>query len=177
MKPIFILALLLITAITKGQDFGADFKTISVNKKLSEFSDSFDLSSPLKSFITYNYVLINGKDHLLWTTNTTRNWSFLPDSTAPNSEVSDNFKDRLLNANIHEVIFYKDSVAFVISHVFSEFGESYYPIRSFYLEGDRWVNSGESARNHLMDAHQFIRDRAEMFFQDFQETQRLYKKH
>jgi hypothetical protein len=176
MKPFLALVLSFVVVPVNGQGPTAAFKTVTVDKKVREFSERFDLTSPLNSFITLNYILINGQDHLLRSTSSVANWSFLPDSTAPNSEVSEGFKERLLNAHVHEVIVYKDSIAFVISHILSEYGESYYSIRAMYLELGRWVNSGESARKELMDARQFVLDRADLFFQEFKRTQSLYQR-
>lgn len=63
----------------------SDFKTVTVNKKVKDFSDKFDLSSPLNSYITYSYIEINGKDGLLSRICTTPNKQYWPDSTAVDS--------------------------------------------------------------------------------------------
>ena len=45
-----------------GRNVATDFKTIQVNKKVKDFPDELDLSSPLKSALSINYLMINGKD-------------------------------------------------------------------------------------------------------------------
>jgi hypothetical protein len=151
-----------------GQDLSPDFKTISVNKKIREFPDQFDLSSPLNSFVTLKYIYINGKNRLLRSVNTIKNKLLFPDSSAQNSQVSEEKKNKYLNTIILEIIIYKDSIAFVIN----EDEESYYSVRSFYLELGNWVSSGESVLNSVEEARQFISDRAMLFFQDFRMVQK-----
>lgn len=156
------------------QELSSDFKTITVNKRLSDFPDKFDLSSPLNSFITINYIFINGKDRLLRAVCSAGKKSLCPDSTAADSPVSDDIKNLHLNAVINEIVLYKNSVAFVISHMISEEKESYFSIRSFYLELGNWVNNGEDLRDDLTSARLFVRNGAELFFENFQWIQKNF---
>lgn len=161
------ICLFVLTMNSHEQQISPDFKTITINKKIKEFSDQFDLSSPLHSFITLKYISINGKNRLLRSVSTVKDREIFPDSTAEDSQVPANVKNRYLEIKINEVITYKDSVAFVISEDFDEDQQFYYSIRSFYLEAGNWVTSGESTAQNIEDAHQFVADRAELFFQDF----------
>ena len=167
MKTFLSFVCLFVFSMTsREQQSSSDFKTITVNKKVREFSDQFDLRSPLYSFITLKYISINGKNRLLKSVNTVKNEAIFPDSMAEDLQVPAEVKMRYLEVKIDEVITYKDSVAFVISEDTDEEQQFYYSIRSFYLEAANWVTSGESTARNIEDAHQFIKDRAELFIQD-----------
>jgi hypothetical protein len=169
----FILLFLLIIS-AYGQEFPSDFKTVTINKQLNQFPDQFDLSSPLASFVTFNYTFINGKDKLLRIICSIKHKSLLPDSTASDSQVSEEVKKLHLYATINQVIIYKDSISFVISHMIGENKGSYYSIRSFYVELGKWVNNGEDLCNDIRSARRFIINRAEIFFEDFQQIQKKF---
>lgn len=135
-----------------GQELSSDFRTVPVNKKIKEFPDQFDLSTPLKSCITFNYLLVNGKECFLRIASTEKNKYSFPDSNAPDSKVTEEARNKYLNMNIKEVIIYKDSVASVIS----EFKESRYSIRGFNLENGKWVNAGENQRSTMAESRQYF---------------------
>jgi hypothetical protein len=172
MKNSLLFVLLLALAInTYGQEFSSDFKTIAVNKKIKEFPDRFDLSSPLNSFITLNYIYINGKDRLLKTIYTIKYKSTLPDSIKTDSQVNEDEKRKYLDVKIDEITIYKDSVTFVISEDIDNEYRPYFSIRSFYLESNNWVTSGENTSLNIEEARQIIKDRAKMFFEEFKSIQ------
>lgn len=169
---ILLLILFVLVKNCYGQDLSIDFKTIPVGKNVKEFPDNFDLNSPLNSFVTFKYASANGKNGLLQSVNSIKTKRYFPDSTATNSLVPADERNRYLNIKINEVIIYKDSVAFVISQDEDIEKQSYYSIRSFYLEGGKWVTSGESTAKSIEQAHQFISDRAILFYEDFQSAQK-----
>ena len=159
---------LFIIANANGQQFNSNFKTVSINKKVKEFPDRFDLSSPLNSFVTLKYILVNGKDGLQWKICSADKKSLLPDSTAPDSEVPEKLRELHLNTIIGEIILYKDSVAFVISHLFQDNGESFYSVRNFHPERGKWVANGEDLFTDIESANKYIRNSAGFFFRNFQ---------
>ena len=140
--------LFIVTMNSYGQELSSDFKIIPVNKKIKEFPDKFDLSSPLNSCISINYLFINGKDYLLRTASTVRKKAYLPDINAPDSKVLENDRNYYLNSTIKEVIFYKDSVAGVTT----QYKDSLYTIRTFTFENSKWVNCGEDVRNSILES-------------------------
>lgn len=160
MKTIQLLILLFIISVNSyGQELSSDFKKITVNKKIKEFPDQFDLSSPLKSCITINYIFINGKERLLRKASTIMNKEFCPDSTVSDSKVSEDKKNQYMNTTIKEIIIYKDSIACVIS----EIRESYFSLRDFTLENGKWVNLCEDARNSLLESRKYFAKNANQF--------------
>lgn len=98
-------ALILLFTITNanGQQFTSDFRTIAINRKVKEFPDKFDLSSPLNSFVTLKYILLNGKDGLQWKICPADKKSLLPDSTTPDSKVPEDIRQFHLNTIINEI--------------------------------------------------------------------------
>jgi hypothetical protein len=172
MKPFFALMSLFVIANANGQQFNSDFQTIAVNKKVKEFPDKFDLSSPLNSFITLRYVLMNGKDGLLRNICSAGKRSLLPDSTAPDSDVPEDVRQLYLNTTIQEIIMYKDSVAFVISQMFPEKGAAFYSVRNFHPEQGKWVNNGEDLFQDMESVNQYVRNRAEFFYKEFRSIQK-----
>jgi hypothetical protein len=151
MKIALLLPLLfLLSPKSNGQELSSAFTTIPVNKQVKEFPDKYDLSSPLKSCISYYYLLINGKDHLLQETSTLKNKYYLPVPQSPDSKLSEEEKANYLNSVIREVITYKDSFACSIL----EIRPSYYLIRGYNLENGKWVNAGEDGRKSIEESRQ-----------------------
>ena len=171
MKLFSALISLFIIANAYGQEINSDFRTIAVNKKVKEFPDKFDLSSPLNSFVTLKYILMNGKDGLQWKICSADKRSSLPDSTSPDSEVPEDVRQFHLNTIIQDIILYKDSVAFIISQLFQDDGEPFYSVRNFHPEQGKWVVNGEDLFHDIKSANKYIRNRAGYFYKDFQLSQ------
>jgi hypothetical protein len=140
----------------------SSFKTIDVNKKIKEYPDKLDLSSPLKTCVSAYYIMANGKDCLWRKISSKKIQLFLPDTSAVDSNVSDDRKNSILNTTIREVITYKDSIACVIS----ESRDSDYSIRWLYSENGKWVNRGEDGRRSLEEAHQLFKNRVDENIKD-----------
>jgi uncharacterized iron-regulated protein len=170
-NSITLLVLALMSIISYGQDISEEFKTIVVNKKIKDFRDTIDLSSPLLSCISINYISIKGKNSLWREVSTVRLKESMPDSTVPDSEVTEERKSRILETTIKEIIYYKDSVACAIT----EIRDSLYSIRYFYLEFDKWVQGGENGRKSLEASRQEFAKSAEMRLQLLQRTTTIAK--
>ena len=152
----------------KGNSSPRILEQIAINKKVKEFPDKFDLSSPLNSFVTLKYILMNGKDGLQWKICSADKKSSLPDSTIPDSKMPEDVRQFHLNTIIQEIILYKDSVAFIISQLFQDNGESFYSVRNFHPEQGKWVVNGEDVFSDIESANKYIRNRADHFYKDFQ---------
>jgi hypothetical protein len=156
--PVILLSLLL----SCGRNVPTDFKTIQVNKKVKDFPDKLDLSSPVKSGVSIYYLTLNGKNSLWRKLSSERIKPFFPDTTGSDTNVPEKVKNRYLNTIIKEAITYKDSVAGVISEV----RDSVYSIRWLNLENGKWVNSGEDEGVSIETSHQFFEKHAEKNLQN-----------
>lgn len=156
-KPLAFLLLSSLSLIIFGQELSSDFRTIQINKKIKEFPDTLDLGSPLKSCVTINYIMINGKDRLWSEVSTIKFKNSFPDPTTPDSKVNEELKSLFLETTIKEIIYYKDSIACTIS----EINGSNYLIRFFYLENSKWVNAGEDEIKDLENARQSFKNYAD----------------
>jgi len=145
-----LLVLALMSIWTYGQDLPKEFKTVLINKKIKDFHDTFDLSSPLKTCISVNYIMINGKNRMWCEVSTVRFKASMPDSTTSDSKVTENAKSRFLETTIKEIIYYKDSIACAIS----EIQDSLFSIRPFYLENGKWLQAGEDERKSMESSRQ-----------------------
>jgi len=155
--PVFLLLLCFLHS--PAQELSSDFKIVPVNKRINEFPDKFDLTSPLSSCISFNYLLINGKDGLFRSASSRRIQAYLPDSKAKDSKVSEKSRNNYLNKLINEVVIYKDSIACAIS----VYSESLYSIRYLSLENSRWVNAGEDVGTSVADSRQQFARKAPLF--------------
>jgi len=144
MKWTLLLLFVLVQINCFEQGLPTAFKEIPIDKKLKEFKDTMDLSSPLKSFISISYIMANGRNRL-WRKVSTQLFTDLPDSTAPDTKLSDEKKDRYLNSTIKLMITYKDSLARIISQL----KDTIYLIRCVGLENGKWINWGEDYRRSL----------------------------
>ena len=162
-----LISVFIITTIN-AQQLNSDFRTIIVNKKVKEFPDKFDLSSPLNSFITLKYILLNGKDGLQRKIVPEKKTSFVADSTAPDQEVAEDVRQQHLNTIIQDIIFYKDSVAFITSKLFQDNGDAFYSVRNFQPEHGKWVVNGEDLFQDVESVNKYILQFAGKFYRDFQ---------
>ncbi|GHT66400.1 hypothetical protein AGMMS50239_27810 [Bacteroidia bacterium] len=116
----------------KSQILEEDYKIIPVNKNLKDFPEKYDVSSPLNTFLIYNYTIGNGKSEDLIALSSLRIKNKITDNTRRLSE-------KELNKYIQEVVIYKDSVAAVIS----SYEDSLYTCWYFSRENGQWLNTGE----------------------------------
>lgn len=168
MKLLLLLLSWFIIVNANGQPSDSLFKTISVNKRVKEFPDTFDLSSPLKSFVTLKYILLNGKEGLQWKVCPADKRSMLPDSTAADADVPQSVRELHLNTMILEIVFYKDSIALIMSQLTGDNGESFYSVRNFHTEEGKWVVNGEDLFQGIEGARDYISKRANYFYQQVQ---------
>jgi hypothetical protein len=132
--------LIILCLNVSGQTLPSEFKITPVNKMVTEFSNVFDLSSPLKSAVTFSYIQADGKAGLFGKASSISFRDDYPASTAPDVAVSEKERYYWLNLFIKEYISYKDSVAYVISLR----PDSAYSVRCFNFENGNWVNVGEN---------------------------------
>jgi hypothetical protein len=149
-----------------GQKKSSDFKTIIVNKRVKDFPNVLDLSSPLKTGVSINYLNIDGKNCLWRKVSSKRIQPFLPDTTAVDSNVPENRKSTLLNTTIKQVVIYKDSIACVIG----EKRDSVYSIRFLNLEEGNWVNIGENERKSIVTSYDLFEKNADRYLQNLRKT-------
>lgn len=134
MKRILIfLSLFIICADT----FQQVFNVYTVDKKLRDFPNEQDFSSPLKAYIALQNLMINGQDSEVYIKSSFK--IRLQSAAWPNREITKEVQETLLNREIKEIITCNDSVAAVIT--------SYKDITHLYrflnLEQGIWVNGGE----------------------------------
>jgi hypothetical protein len=154
MKSILSTSLLIVLYLNGiGQNQTSDFVTTTVNRKVKEFADKFDLSSPLLSEVTFSYIMINGKDGLMRQASSMKSKFSFTDSTVKDSEVPQSFRELLLNTIIKEYIIYKDSLACTISLQ----PDSSYDIRWFDLENGKWLNTGDDGKSSLQKSRDLFK--------------------
>jgi len=140
MKKIsFIWFFILLATYGYGQLNGDGFQTTVINKKVREFPLGIDLSSPMKSYLSREYVMANGKEGL-WDEISTYQFSGLFDPQAPDKEVSEASRSSVLDGMIAEMIVYKDSAAAVLTYSERMSG---YLINLCRLEDGKWLNNGQ----------------------------------
>jgi hypothetical protein len=142
-----------------GQGLSSDFRTISVGKKIGEFPDVFDLSSPLSACISFDYLRLKGRESQLGQVSSLRIRGYFAGPGQPDSVVSDQKRAAILNTLVNEVIVFKDSVAAVISRP----SEDYYSVRYMSCEGGQWLNAGEDMGMTLEDSRRVFGEKAGLF--------------
>jgi len=161
LKALLALSMLLLAfADGAGQALAPDFKTIPVDKRIGEFSDAFDLSSPLSACVSFNYLMLNGRESRLGPASSQRIRAFLPGPGTPDSRVSEKKRSAMLNAVVNEVIVYKDAVACVVSRP----SEEYYSMRYMSREGGLWLNAGEDMGMSLDECRKTFAKKAALFY-------------
>ena len=156
---ILIVLLLLLFTNVNSQEFGENFKSFEINKQVHEYSNQFDLSTPLNSFVTFKYLKSEGKQCLYKSVNSYRIKGFFPSHNTLDSKLSKEKKEALLNTKIKQIITYKDSIAGVIT----DYSEPLCIITYLSLEDGEWLNAGEGLGNDLSDACEKFRKNASVF--------------
>ncbi|MCP4550288.1 MAG: ChaN family lipoprotein [bacterium] len=156
---LFTVMVLLLLNTARAEGLPNDFMTHTVDKNVRDFPDRYDLSTPLKSYITFNYLRINGREGLFRGASSHRIKGYLPRSDSPDIDIDPEYGGELLDTNIREVITYRDSVACVIS----DYVEPYCLIRYLSLEGGSWVNAGEDLGNGVDGSRERFAGKADMF--------------
>ena len=136
-----------------------DFKTLLVDKRVREYPNRYDLGTPLDSFVTFKYLMSEGKRGAYRSVNSYRIKGFFPRSDASDSEVQPQAKERILQTHIKEIIVYKDAVAGVIT----EYSDPMCIITYLSLEEGKWLNAGEGFGNDLDDARKRFRENSRTF--------------
>lgn len=165
-KSIFFILLLLICKSLFAQNTFIDFKTIIVNKKIQEFPDKFDLSSALSATVTLKYLQANGKNGLEGKLCVKRNRVYWPETNSPDTKLSIEKKNKILNLTIKEVLIYKDSIAFSII----EEKESYYKFRWYEINDGQWLAGSEDARHSIEELHKYFISNAENHMQTLKQA-------
>lgn len=161
MKKKLILLLVMLTNLiaVNAQGTEKNYRVIKVDKNLNEYPSHYDLSSPLNSFITFKYLESEGKKGKYRTVNSYRIKGFFPKPTTPDILVDKTKKQQILNMKIAEVIYYKDSVAAVLSPYVAPMYIIYY----YSLENGEWLAAGEDLGNDLSDARAKFKKKAPNF--------------
>ncbi|MCL2097892.1 MAG: hypothetical protein FWH23_03930 [Bacteroidales bacterium] len=142
-KLISILAICCLATTVKAQ-------SITIDKQLKDFPDTFDLTTPLNAGITCSYLIVNGKENLWREASAFMLREYLPKSNAPDKTVNEASKTMMLNGTIKEVIVYKDSIAGMITEIDS----AYYSIRVLGFEDGKWLNIGEDLGRGLENSRE-----------------------
>ena len=130
--------LLLLFAIIFVNSYAQEYRTQIINKKVKDFSFDNDFSTPLKAFVSFQYLMANGKLSEMFNKSTIR-FHKIGDKGQSDKVPTQEFISRLLNSEIKKIITYCDSVASVVCLE----QDSIYTCRDLYLEQGIWVNAGE----------------------------------
>ncbi|MDR2409008.1 MAG: hypothetical protein LBE13_12970 [Bacteroidales bacterium] len=112
MQKILFYIQLFVLCCTKGYTQPFVFET--VNKQLKEYAEKYDFSTPLDAYVSFQYLLANGKKSKIQLISSYKLQPSFPKNT-PDIPVSEKYKNRLLDRQIKEVITYKDSVTAIIA--------------------------------------------------------------
>ena len=155
----FTILLIILSIVTSAQNVEKDFILNDINKKVNEYPNRFDLSSPLNSFITFKYLQSEGKQGFYQAVNSYRIQGFFPKPNSQSIEVTKKKIENLLNIKIKEVIVYKDSIAAVIT----EYSEPMCIITYLSYEDGNWLNAGEDLGNDLNVSREIFRRKCNTF--------------
>jgi len=160
-RILFAGMILFVNLITiNAQEQPNDLKKVYVKKILGDYNNKYDLSTPLKSFITFKYLQSEGKRNKYRSVNSFRIRGAFPHKNILDIEVADSKKASILNKKIEEVLYYKDSVAAVLSPYIVE---PMYIIYYYSLESGKWLGAGEGFGKNLDDARAQFKKNAPAF--------------
>ncbi len=148
-----------------------EFKTIVIDRRIGDFSDEFDLDTPTKAGITFNYLLINENEGLLAQASYSGKKYYFQPSNSPDNRRSEKQINEDLNTILKEIIVFRDSIAFLINQT----ADKVYNSRVFVFENDQWVNftrrESEYASKEL--AVKFFFDNADKYLSELRHGNRI----
>ena len=161
MKKLSLLILCLYHVIIGYAQFDSgDFKTIAINKKVKEFPLQVNLSTPLDSYLSREYVMYSGKQRL-WYEISTYEFAKYFNPQALDKEVSKERQEAILNEEIKEIVLYKDSVAAVLTY---DAVASAYFVSYSRIEDGKWVNTGQNKYDTAEEHYQKLSSILKSFY-------------
>lgn len=130
------------------------FRVYEVNKRVRDFPETGDLSTPEAAYAAINRVMASGEDSKWRSISTRKNAERVPPANAPTRQVDPKTAALWLDARIVEVRMYRDKIAAVIAELGPESGRAPYDYRSLAFESGKWLNEGESRHATLPVARQ-----------------------
>jgi hypothetical protein len=119
-------------------------KVYRVNKKVCDFPEQEDISTPESAYAAVNRVMARGDNGAWQRISIKKLADSLPKPDTKPQEVKPEVSRMWLNAEILEVRIFKNRYAAVISKVTRDPNQIIYDERSFELEDGKWLNAGQS---------------------------------
>lgn len=139
MKRVFLFLIALAIFSNSNSQNLNDFRVTSVNRKVKDFKDTFDLSSVLNSIVTFKYAEAFGRNSFYSKLCVERNIEYWPAADSPDSEKTESEINEILGHVIIETIEYKDSIACAIVRT----SKNDFSIRWYEFNNQKWLASGE----------------------------------
>lgn len=161
MRRLFFLSL--ISSLTLSVSAQAEFQTINVSKSVRDYNLKVDLSTPLDSYLSMQYIVTTGKQSLWGAISSFKHRYVMPKADAQNRQVSARQREAELHYSVSKIITYRDSVAAVLAFNNSE-EDPFYIIYWCALEDGKWVNYGQDMTDDLESARSKVNQNAPLFF-------------
>ena len=137
------------------------FEKMIINKPIRDFSEINDQSTPLKSFVSLQYIFSNGQQSKYKQIASYYLQDRLSDTTL-DIKVNESQRNAILNIKINEVLIYEDLVAGVINKASADF----YGVWYFYKENGKWMSAGEDIGGEsIFEAEITFREKAKRHFE------------
>lgn len=137
MKRLLRSLIILTTCYTVGaQELPKELKRITINRKVSEFSERLELSSPEEAYVSMWLTYSKGEDKPSIYSADNPNSALYPGEIA--EKMSEKYRDAVFNSIITDVYVYCDSVAYVLR---DEGNTIYYGV--VHMENGKWKHAGE----------------------------------
>jgi peptidase E len=132
--------------------------TLDINKTLKDFPEIYNQETPLNTYISFKYALVNGHESKLKQLSSYYLRKNMSD-TVPDIKVDEKRKNKLLDGHIDRVLIYHDSISAVINKL----GENFYGLWNFYKENGNWVSAGEDVGGEtIYESEITFREKAKM---------------
>jgi len=123
-----------------------------VNRKVSDFPEGADLSTPETAYAAINRIMARGEEGKWRQVSTTANASRLPPADAPQRKIDPRVAATWLEARVLEVRVFQERHAAVIARIALPSGKVRFDLRSVTLENRRWLNEGQGIFDSLTGA-------------------------
>jgi hypothetical protein len=142
-----------------GPDSATDVRIVRLSTRARDHPNRFDLSTPVRAFVTLQYLKSEGRASQFRTAASYRTRGFYPPADAPDQMVTPDRRRSILETPIRALLLYGEDVAAVIT----PFQDAMFLVTYLTRERGEWRHAGEDLGNDFDNACAVFRTKARNF--------------
>jgi hypothetical protein len=142
-----------------GPDSATDVRIVRLSTRVRDHPSRFDLSTPVRAFVTLQYLKAEGRASQYREAASYRTRGFYPPADAPDETVTPDRRRSILETPVRALLLYGEDVAAVLT----PFQDAMFLVTYFTRERGEWRHAGEDLGNDFDNACAVFRAKARNF--------------